>query len=350
MPIKPAPLKARPTILADWVELSVLANSSYPFRFATLKRYRDTHRETEHSDSEGNQKREDDTDFDGISGGDDDIFIDAIIEEIADRERILGEAYPFEFDDTGYKLKLKQNLTEGSYIYLLCLFLSNPKANDIFDGSWLPNINDHVRDLFQICSTLAAAGEAVGCAISFGWPRPYDNPPFLEKLRQIYALMGEGELVAEPRPGTSPSPKDAEIDVIAWTPTPDNAAGKFYLLGQVASGGNWRGKSMIAAAKKFHDNWFTRQPASTVNPSIFIPHDIKADSDASRRDILHAETPQFGTIFDRLRLPKIAYDGIKLSRERVDLVIERKEEVHQIISWVNTQLVALQAYQAHSLC
>lgn len=342
MPIKSAPLKARPTVLADWIELSVLANISYPFRLASLKRYRDTHRETEDSDSEGNHKREDDTDLDGISGEDDDIFLDAIIEEISDRERALDDAYPFQFDGSGLKLKLKDDLTDGGYIYLLCLFLSNPKADDIFDGSWLPEINDHARDLLQVSATMAAAGEAAGCAISFGWPRPNQNPPFLEKLREVYALMGEGILVENPWPGTSPSPKDAEIDVIAWTPRPDKAPGTFYLLGQVASGGNWRGKSMKTAAERFHKDWFLRQPVSTVNPSIFIPHDIKSTSDFKRKDILHSETTEFGTIFDRLRLPKFALDGIKLSAERTDLTIERKDEIPKIVTWVSSQLQNLQ--------
>lgn len=340
MPIKPAPLKAKPSVLSDWIELTILASSTRAYRLAYLKRFRDTHRETEDSDSEGKIGREEDTDAQGVDGGDDDVFIDEIAGEIADREHILGDSYPFEFSSSGLKLKLKSDLSDGAYIYIFCLLISNPKADDILDGKWLPHIDNDTRDLFQVCATMAAAGEVVGSAISFGWPRPYDNPPFLQKLREVYELFGEGELVLVPRRGVSPSPKDAEIDIIAWRPTYDRAPGKPYLLGQVASGGNWRGKSMVSAIGKFHDNWFTRHPASTATASIFIPHDIQSELEGDRYDLLHAEVPAYGTIFDRLRLPRRANEGIKLADNNPDLTIERRDEVPNVISWVEDQLLA----------
>lgn len=338
MPIKPAPLKARPSVICDWLELSVLAKPETPFRLSSLKRYRDTHRESEDSDSEGKHSREDDTDFEGISGGDDDAFLDAISEEIADREGALSDCYPFETDDSGYKLKLKNTLSAGAHIYIFCLLLSNSKVDDILDGKWLPNIDSTARDLFQVCATMAAAGEVMGPAISFGWPRPNENPPFLQKLREVYQLFGEGEVVEQPREGVSPSPKDAEIDIIAWRPSHDRSPGQMYLLGQVASGGNWKGKSLKNAIDKFHDNWFTRRPASDATASIFIPQDINSESDGNRHAIIHAETPYYGRILDRLRLPRRASEGICLADSQHHLIIERRHEIPKVINWVNEQL------------
>lgn len=338
MPLKPAPLKAKPSVISDWLELSVLATPDNSFRFSTLKRYRDTHRESEDSDSEGKAAREENGDVQGISGADDDVFLDEITGEIADRGRFLSHCYPFETDDSGYKLKLKTELSEGANIYIFCLLISNPNADEILNGKWLPNINNKTRDLFQVCATMAAAGEVVGSAISFGWPRPSDNPPFMEKLREVYGLFGEGEIVLMPRLGTSPAPKDAEIDIIAWRPTYDNSPGKTYLLGQVASGGNWRGKSMVSAVNKFHDNWFTRRPASIATPSIFIPHDIQSELNGDRYNVLHAEVPEFGTILDRLRLPRRASEGIDLADNHRHLRIERRDEMPEVINWVNEQL------------
>lgn len=335
----PAPLKAKPSVICDWLELSVLANQDYPYRLSSLKRYRDTHRESEYSDSEGNHSREENTDTQGINGADDDVFLDAITEEIADRETALSGCYPFETDSSGYKLSLKDNLSDGAYIYIFCLLLSNSKTDNILDGKWLPDIDHTTRDLFQVCATMAAAGEVAGSAISFGWPRPNDNPPFLQKLKEVYRHLGEGVVVTEARAGVSPSPKDEEIDIIAWRPSFDKVAGQVYLLGQVASGDNWQAKSILGGPiRKFHENWFTRQPASIAIPSIFIPHDIQSIRNGSRYDLMHAETPCYGTILDRLRLPRRASEGINLADNHHNLTIERRGEIPNVILWVKNQL------------
>lgn len=345
--IKTPPLKAAPATICDWVELSAVANKSKFFRFSALKRFWDTHRETEGSDPEGHQRREDDTDDEGVGGPDDDVFLDSITGELEDRAYALGESYPFEMDSDGRKLSLKAEMSEGAYIYLFCLILSNSKQGEILDGSWLPDITHKTRDLFQACATLAAAGEVNGSAISFGWPRPDNNPPFLIRLRDVYRLFGEGHVVRAPRLGVSPSPKDEEIDIIAWRPTADGAAGTEYLLGQVASGENWEAKSIKGAAiDSFHHNWFNQAPASVARASIFIPREIQSWGEGSRRDRMNVQTAKYGTIFDRLRLPSKATDGIKLADSIEDgnrnIVIERRTDVPAIIAWVDKQITNLQ--------
>lgn len=355
MAINPPPLKANPSILCDWVELTTLANGRGVFRLNQLKRFWDTHRETENSDPEGQHRREEDTDEQGVGGEDDDAFLDSVIEELADRAQSLSNSYPFEFDEhgTGTRFSLKTALTEGAVIYLFCLILSNSKRGDILDGGWLPNIDNTTRDLFQACATLAAAGEVRGCAISFGWPRPNDNPPFLQRLREVYALFGEGEVVTQPRLGVSPSPKDEEIDIVAWKPRQDNAAGTDYLLGQVASGDNWEAKSIKGSSiDSFHHNWFLQAPPSEPKSSIFIPHLIHAieRGTGTRRDMMNAKTAKFGIIFDRLRLPFLATLGIDIADGIEDVgmpvVIERRGDLHKIGLWVNHEIGRLRTATA----
>lgn len=345
MPIKTPTFKAKPAELADWVEVRTLAAPDGAFRISRLKRFWDTHREREESDPEGLMGREKDTDEDGVDGADDDVFMDAIADELSDRENALGKEYPFEFQGTRFCLKKTAAISNGGYCYLFCLLLTNCKEGDIFDGTWLPDVNHVVRDLFQVCSTLAAAGEVQGSAISFGWPRPIDNPPFLEKLKVVYEALGEGTCVASPRPGVSPSVKDAEIDLIAWRPRSDHAAGKEYLLGQVASGDNWTFKSIKGGPiDAFHRDWFTHPPVSQPSPSIFIPHAVPPVGEGNRRDRIDSITAMYGRIFDRLILPFVLSKGIALADgDSGHLIIERRNEFPLVVTWVNSQVAALRA-------
>jgi hypothetical protein len=344
MPIKQPTLKGQQADLADWIEVTTLASPDGTYRLNSLKRYWDTHRETETSDPEGKETREESTDDEGVGGADDDAFLDSINDELGERETALKGSYPFAFSGTRFSLKPVEKITNGGYCYLFCLLVSNCKAGDIFNGQWLPDIDNVVRDLFQACSTLAAAGEVSGCAISFGWPRPTGNPPFLEKLKTVYTAFGEGKCVNTQRPGVSPNVKDAAIDVIAWRPRPDRSAGKEYLLGQVASGDNWEAKSIKGGPiEKFHRDWFTQPPASQATASIFIPHAMPPIGDGGRRERMDSATANFGRIFDRLLLPSFLAKGIDLAKEDGDLIIERLHDFPKVIDWVDRQMSSLRA-------
>lgn len=343
MPIRPAPLKAPPALVCDWLEMTVFGSNRSKYSLHRLKRTWDVNRETENSDPEGSHAREADTDEEGFSGEDADAYLDSISDEIQERGQALGENYPFELIRGGALFKLKDEVSQGGIIYLFCLLLSNSKKGDILDGTWTPTINHGTRDLFQACSTLAAAGVVTGSAISFGWPRPNDNPPFLAKLREVYALFGEGEVRQNAIEGASPSPKDEEIDVIAWRPMPDQATAAQYMLGQVASGENWEAKSVKGPPiTSFHRNWFSIIPASEPTAAIFIPHLVTPNQTGSRRDVLEQHTVTFGTVIDRLRLPHFANLGIQLADlAGKPFVIERREDVAHIVDWVQSQLSSL---------
>src|SRR5262249_52379682 len=146
-------------------------------------------------------------------------------------------------------------------IYLFCLFLSHAYDHSIIPKALAPTIDNAVRDLFQACSTVAAAGYVEGIAMSFGWPRPA-GAHFLESLRRIYALLGAGTPGTEPRAAAPEDVKDDGVDIIAWRPSRDNLPGTHYLLGQVASGENWVDKSVAADSEMFHKYWFYPQPAT----------------------------------------------------------------------------------------
>lgn len=342
MALAPPPLTSPPHLLCDWIELKTLCEPTCSYRIGSLKRLWDVTRESEDTDPTGTDVREFETDTDGVSGSDDDAFLDSLLGEIQDRMTALGDAYPFHLDgDT--RICIGATPTYGGYVYLFCLLLTYANGKPLLDG-WRPQVNHKVRDLFQACSTVAAAAEVTGCAISFGWPRPNNNPQFLVRLREVYAMFGEGTVVATPRPGVSPSPKDEEIDIIAWRPRRDGAAGKDYLLGQVASGDNWEGKPLVGGPiVSFHRNWFEPAPASAARASIFIPHAIHPNVDTgTRRERMDAITIRYGVIIDRLRLPSLMQEGIALAeKQHSNITIERISDLSKITHWVVNQITTL---------
>jgi hypothetical protein len=342
MALNVPPLKASTATVADWVELATLANPGGSYALSRLKRFWDTHRESEDTDPEGQSRREDDTDDQGVGGHDEDAFLDAITDELAERYKSLSDSYPFEIPDNGLRLTLHNQLNSGQCVYLFCLLLSNCQKGDVLDGTWVPPIDHRIRDLFQACSTVAAAGEVNGCAISFGWPRPDGNPAFLKKLHEVYKLFGEGKPRLEPLAGAPKMVKDEAIDVIAWKPTKDRAAGTYYLLGQVASGDNWECKSIKGGPiDYFHRTWFDPPPASEAIASIFIPHIVPPGDGGTRKDKMDLWTAKYGTILYRLRIPSLAMQGITFAKENTDCLIERVGDIKDIETWVTEQVKAL---------
>lgn len=343
MAIRLPTIKARPSDTADWIELRTLADPGGFFRPSLLKRYWDTLRETEESDPEGEFGREENTDEEGVSGGDEDVYLDSVMDELADRADSLKDTYPFSLENEGARFQVKSDLDEAHYVYLFCLIISHFKADDVLDGTWIPPIDNKVRDLFQACSTLAAAGIVTGSAVSFGWPRPINNPPFLRKLKETYARFGEGQTVDVAPAGASPAPKDEEIDIIAWQPRPDRTPGTQYLLGQVASGANWQGKSILGGPiARFHRTWFVRAPASPPIASMFVPRVANPVGAGTRREFIDLETVNFGMIYDRFSIPLYVQRGIDVAESgRADVYVERRDEMPEIGAWVAAQIESL---------
>lgn len=323
-------------VLCDWFELSVLSSKYGTFPFATVQREWDVHRNQEDTDPEGGDSQEE-------------AFIELVKSEILARQELLGNVYPFALSATGESLDHVPDITFGNASYLICLLLSHPKAGAVFNGKYLPPIDNKVRDYFQAIATLAAADEVKGHSYSFGFPRP-DHTGFLKKLTDIYALFGEGTVVTASIPaGASKSPKDEQIDVIAWQPKADGAAGKSYLLAQVASGANWIAKTILGGPiNSFHQLWFPRAPASQHVAAIFVPICLGNLVDGSSADKINADTYEFGHIFYRFRIPVQAANGLELAQQRPDLAIERTADEEHIKTWVLEQIKELKLRSSYA--
>jgi hypothetical protein len=232
-PLAILPLDGDVQEICDWFELYALSSEYYSVSFSDLSRMWDK------------RKNSEDLDFQGLADFDEDEFLEAIYETVRERMGCLDDCYPFSFSDNDEELIFnKDELNEGSIIYVFCLFISNTDNKMIFDDDSFFIIDNKARDLFQACATWAAAAEVKGHSYSFGFPRP-DHSSFLPKLSAIYQKFSDGKVRNIPLPGVSVNPKDEQMDVIAWKPRRDGAAGTHYILGQVATGQNWKDKSVL---------------------------------------------------------------------------------------------------------
>lgn len=296
-------------------------------------------------DLKGAFEIDDDTLEGGSSEDVDDLIengIQEVFEYLEDRTKAGGNSYPFTLDKSGSELRItRDSLSLSHYAYLFCLLVSVYRKDHLLPLRVFEGVKSAVPSLFQACGTLAAAGFVSGCSVSFDFPRE-DGSGFLTSLKRTYGHLGEGVTRHISPPGASPSQKDGGIDVIAWRPFPDGHPGQLYLLGQCASGKEWREKSVEPQIKKFY-YWFTSLPASPIVQAIFIP--FSADENVKplygrsyseeRHGYYLCHTYGLGIIFDRCRIPFYFNKGLELSKKFPETV-ERAKDAPKIVDWVNT--------------
>lgn len=326
------------TKLADWLEFRALLAPDGLIGFGTLVSATDLEIEEQEEDI-----------------ADEDVRQESIVLEvqavIAERVKVVGADYPFVVDPDGTSMQLVPAITSVGAIYLFCLFLSHAYDRTIIPQIHAPEIDDAVRDLFQVCATVAAAGYVEGIATSFGWPRP-NSEAFLTALKRVYGMFGDGTLHNTPPAGAPNQVKDDGIDIIAWRPSPDGLPGTHYLLGQVASGNDWGGKSVVSYVDRFHRFWFSRQPASPMTPAMFMPFCLEpksVDDAVLAQEIavgnMQRLTNMFGVLFYRYRMPHFAAKGMRI-RQDAGHLIERADELPRVEAWVQAYSDRLRAAAA----
>ena len=279
---------------------------------------------------------------------DDDQLVLSVQGEIARRRETIGNDYPFRIDANGRAMEFVTPLATAGSVYLFCLFLSHAFDRTIVPKTLAPRITNAARNLFQACSTVAAGGYMRGPAISFGWPRP-DGSQFLIAVKRVYKLFGDGTPVTRPRPAAAKSVKDNGIDIISWKRSVDGLPGTQYLIGQVASGNNWSGKSVVTDCDHFHKYWFRVQPASSAQAAMFMPFALQPEDpgdgtpyDEVLTDHMQSLIHRFGTLFYRDRIAKHLAESLVLIAEG-ETGIERHQELPKIVKWVENYTKRLRA-------
>lgn len=274
-------------------------------------------------------------------------LVSAVQEVVANRLDRIGSAYPFQVSESGSRLLFGGGINSLTALYLFLLILSHSSDRTIISEEKAPILTNEVRNWFQSLSTIAAGGFVEGAAVSFGWPRP-DRTAFAVAVKTTYQRFGEGIPLEKPRPAAPKRVKDGGIDIIAWKQSIDGLSGKTYLIGQVASGANWKEKSVKQQAHLFHKFWFSQAPSSEHKSSIFIPFALEPEDpsdssvgyDALVKDYADMLTEGFGDVFYRDRLAHYALRGIALI-EAGNTEIDGFGDVPRIQTWVIQKLEAL---------
>ena len=323
------PFKCNRDMVADWVEISVLNDGV--FRFQSFGRMLDDEGDIATSNFGKYDEYKEDKTSEWKS-------------ELSERSVVLGAAYPFVYSDK--ELTLKEEFSSGCYAYLLCLFLSHPKDDEVLEGLNIKN-NDPVRDLFQIISTIAASGYIKGSSVSFGWPRP-ERDGFVDALDRVCRLSMDGARIKEhPGAGAPPKVKDFEIDIISWMLTNDNYSNKIFLLSQVASGANWRSKRLRPTILDALSCWLETGFVSSKNiaTALFMPFSIvpeKGDTVAQTLDYLCRNELE-NLIFYRNRIPfYVDYVYRNHIGDDDGVLIERLSEFKKVTDWVDITLANLE--------
>lgn len=340
----PNPTDTRST-LADWLELQVLLDlrgvSTHAALLNILDILEDDAAEPDRIDPETGEILDE-----AILEDRRQQFVNVTFEELSYRQEKLGESYPFLIDVEKYRLSHHMEgsiVHPGRIVYLFCLLSSAIRERKLQPHTYLTQAEKGIADAFQVCACLAAGGYLNGDVSSFGFPRA-TGTNFMTALRQAFARFGIGDVRANDDipDGLPTSLKDGGIDVIAWRDHPDGMPGKLYLLGQCASGLQWRDKSVVEYIKQLHGSWFTRSPATYSTPAMFIPftfhYDISERSgsylDAVKNRFWYEET-RFGVIFDRLRITHFANSCMAFAaphRSRVD----GADRFDQVKEWVRS--------------
>jgi hypothetical protein len=314
MPINsPLPNDTR-SKLADWAEVSCLSSPRKVASRGDLLGVLDLIGEEERGA----------LDFDNVTGEEleEEIleneraaFANAVLDELQFRGEILGPYYPFELHGRGERWRLSRKPqaedaveTAAQACYDFCLLVSAIRDGAI-QGTNLDPIARSMPNHFQWLAVEAAADVVSGNAYSFGFPRE-NGVTFLQALVEMTEQIRIGKPLANVPLWSNGKEKDAGIDVIAWRDFPDLRAGKLVLIGQVASGNDWIGKSVTYDAPSFLSEWFSPRPTEHFVPAIFIPfpqhHKCEGRQDAefevvAREDARHREV-KFGLVIDRLRI------------------------------------------------
>jgi len=254
---------------------------------------------------------------------------DDILDELQYRSDTLKDQYPFELRVRGQQWQLLPSAPSadllamaGRRCYVFCLLNSairdkSIRGKDITGRNETP-VERAMADHFQVISAEAAADFIGGDVISFGWPRP-GGTAFQPALKDVSQKLALGKPLETVPLWASGREKDAGIDVIAWRDFVDFRPGKLILLGQVASGNNWKGKSVESDTSHFF-SWFSERPTKHYIPAIFIPfpqhHECQGKKNEEFEAVAAAQAwlreQEFGLVLDRLRI--IGHAARRLTR------------------------------------
>ena len=253
------------------------------------------------------------------------------VNRIGVRSRVLGSAYPFSLDERGRVISyIADGQDHGHAAYLVSLVLSNLRSvSPLLEANAHPSEPEigTLRSYFQYFATAALAAEIGGPAWSFGFPRP-DGTGFQSKLKEIWGILKDGNVM--PHPSSPVNAKDDGIDIFAWRRQRDGLPGFLLAAAQVATGRNWKDKSIrFHVVEVFPKRWFSPEPATRMVPYHVIP--FTRPDDGFRDDVV-----MLGNVMHRLRVPFRVQEACELVRNGVS--VEAFDQLTEVWEWLQSYI------------
>lgn len=209
---------------------------------------------------------------------------------LADRQKALKAAYPFEVSSQRLNISLSTDLTDcRPYIfYLSCSSLSSMKeANARRLTAHFETVSRHVM---KCLLPQRAEVEVFGTARDIDATRftgsPFDRITALARELRGTVLVDRSEF----HPNES---GDNGLDLVAWLPMHDDAKGVPSFFGQCACGKKWDGKQYEASYERWGEFIKLSSPSTKFT---FIPHYFRREGGA-----WYANADVSGILVDRLR-------------------------------------------------
>ena len=272
--------------------------------------------EPKQNNDEGNPESQELSEGDRLSAetqSDKDELVPLAIEQIANRRKVLGLAYPFHIEEDGDTIRF--DLTDdslGQVAYMLCLILSDLSARPpVLGFELLPDeaTKRKLRQYFQFFATAALAAEINGSAWSFGFPRP-DHSGFIGKLKEIWKVINDGDV--EPQEGASLYAKDDKVDVFAARIPGDEMPGFLFAAAQVTTGRDMDDRSLRSHLRVFMDRWFRARPVTVMIPYMIVPFVFSREKFVDHVRVV-------GNLLHRLRIPIRVSEAKHLVQFGVDI-------------------------------
>jgi hypothetical protein len=360
MRIAPPDLRDYRAILVDWIELNALSNPSNYASFSIL-RFAAAEAIDEDETADAISSEEDDEIDRKILEKIPDDLIERAIEEIEFRIGCYGKDYPFSFEEgqkrvKGIKFTGTGGPKTGGFYYCFCLLISAVRHKQIIFRTGEKYLEYQIGVLFQICSCLAVAGYLDGEIVSFGAPRATGDG-FYPALKKVWERHGNYRPIEKIPHGFDIRLQDGGLDIICWKHFGDRFASTLLVFVQVASGLNWKGKSIIPDIKQL-DQWMESPRFEHSIPALAIPMPLWCDLEENRPNLHCRGTgfydgvrchfayrePMFGLIFDRGRIATLAPRGLKRAESEPGRV-DGASLLPEIEGWIRKVLEGLQAAQ-----
>lgn len=239
-----------------------------------------------------------------------------VYEELAYREKALGELYPFELVSSFGNWMLveraeNKSASSAREAYITLLLISGLHSGILRLDQSDPVLIDS-RSIMQIQAYLTASELIGGEAYWFGFPRP-DGTGMLAAIKNLADRMGIGVSVSERPSGVPANEKDGTVDIVAWRGFRDKIPPIIVAYGQVAAGRNWESKPIRSQFDEKFLPWFSTPPSHHHLYLHFIPwiQHHKQRDEKEREFYQEAKSRAYhrertlGVVLDRIRISEL---------------------------------------------